>query len=72
MSTVTIADLRRSGRPLVASCNDCGRRSSLAASHLKLPLDLVAVDARSSLVCSACGSTNIVTYPMSWRLLRHG
>jgi hypothetical protein len=28
------------------------------------------VEARTKLVCSACGSTDILTYPLSWRLMR--
>ena len=72
MSAVTIEDLRRSGRPLIAACNRCGHRAHLAPSHLKLPLALPAVEARNRLVCTACGSTDLLTYPLSWRLMRHG
>ena len=40
MSALTIIDLRRSGRALVAACNECGHRSTLMATNPKLPPDL--------------------------------
>ena len=70
MSALTIIDLRRSGRALVAACNECGHRSTLMATNPKLPPDLTVVEARTKLACSACGSRDIQTYPQSWRSIR--
>jgi DNA-directed RNA polymerase subunit RPC12/RpoP len=70
MSALTIIDLRRSGRGLVAACNECGHRSTLMATNPKLPPDLEVVEARTKLACSACGSRDIQTYPQSWRSIR--
>ena len=70
MSALTIIDLRRSGRGLVAACNECGHRSTLMATNPKLTPDLTVVEARTKLACSACGSRYIQTYPQSWRSIR--
>ena len=67
---LTIIDLRRSGRGLVAACNECGHRSTLMATNPKLPPDLTVVEVRTKLACSACGSRYIQTYPQSWRSIR--
>ena len=63
MSALTIIDIRRSGRALVAACHQCGHRSTLMATNPKLPPDLEVVAARTKLACSACGSRDIQTYP---------
>ena len=73
MSTLTIEDLRRSGRPMVASCCECGHMATMAAAHLNalnVAPDTKIADVCSRIICAACGSKRVATFPMAWRLMR--
>ena len=69
---ITLAQLATAGRHVVVQCGDCPHRSVLKPSTLGVPLETVVPLAGANLICSACGSTNVLTYPESNRDARMG
>ena len=64
---ITLAQLATAGRHVVVQCGDCPHRNVLKPTALGVPLATVVPRAGANLICSACGSTNVLTYPESNR-----
>ena len=69
---ITLAQLTQSGRHVVVQCGACPHRAVLKPAALGVPLATVAAKAGANLICSACGSKSVLTYPESHRDARKG
>ena len=71
-SAITLAQLATSGRHVVVQCGDCPHRAVMKPAALGVPLATVVPRAGANLICSACGSKQVLTYPESNRDARKG
>lgn len=60
---VQLGDLIRDGKLVWVYCNGCGRERDLPPASLPLPPDTPVPDVGKRMTCSACGGTNITTWP---------
>jgi len=60
------------GRHVVVQCGACPHRNVLKPTALGVQLATVVTLAGANLVCSACGSKKVLTYPESNRDARKG
>ena len=69
---ITLAQLASSGRHVVVQCGACPHRAVLKPTAFGVPLATVVPHAGANLICSECGSKNVLTYPESNRDARKG
>ena len=69
---ITLAQLVAGGRHVVVQCSECPHRSVMKPTTLGAPLALLVARAGTNLICSACGSKSVLTYPESNRDARKG
>ena len=69
---ITLAELVTSGRHVVVQCSACPHRAVLKPTALGVRLATVVPRAGANLICSACGSKTVLTYPESNRDARKG
>ena len=60
---VTLKDLIRDGKLLWIYCNQCGRERDVPPKSIPLPPDYPVPLVGKRMVCSACGSKRITTWP---------
>ena len=64
---ITLAQLAGAGRHVVVQCSDCPHRNLMKPTALGVPLATAVTLAGANLICSACGSKRVLTYPESNR-----
>ena len=69
---ITLAQLASGGRYVVVQCSACPHRAVLKPVALGVPLATVVPEVGANLICSACGSKSVLTYPESNRDARKG
>ena len=69
---ITLAELATSGRRVVVQCGACPHRAVKKPAALGVPLATTVPRAGANLICSACGSKSVLTYPESNRDARKG
>ena len=67
-----LAQLSSSGRHVAVQCGACPHRAVLKPTALGVPLATTVALAGGNLICSGCGSKNVLTYPESNRDARKG
>lgn len=63
---ITLADLAQQKRAVVVCCRGCSRTVQKAAADLValgVPGELAALEAGTRMVCRACGSRHVETWP---------
>ena len=69
---ITLAQLVSAGRHVVVQCGACPHRAVVKPTALGVPLATMVPRAGANLICSACGSKSVLTYPESNRDARKG
>jgi hypothetical protein len=64
---ITLSELAKSGRHVVVQCGACPHRAVMRPTALGVPLATMVPRAGANLICSACGSKSVLTYPESNR-----
>ena len=72
LMSVSLDDLKSSNRPVVATCNRCGRVVVIPPYDLRLPGNTPVIDIGRRLRCTHCGKLGAAAYPQTTRRIRQG